>query len=244
MQSKDLLSQEDGSTTMQCIRAADKEDDNNDVHMHGSDAVAYSSTSHGVITIEPPVSTRPQNGTNHRPPCSTTATTTTTIIPKHSQKKRLEPPSPTPIRPAPTPIALRAPAGSQAPAANKPSANRTSASPPKPSQGLTPALSASQAHGSKRALGMTRNVPRAASANNTPHSAAVKKPFRPPLARAAQPVGAGATCAAATSPRDSKSTRKRQADDGMNAAADPDSSFDLSFDFDPEALEAAMKKYD
>jgi hypothetical protein len=93
---------------------------------------------------------------------------------------------------------------------------------------------------------MTRNVPRAASANNTPHSAAVKKPFRPPLARATQPVGAGATAAAAaaTSPRDSTSTRTRQADDGMSAAADPDSSFDLSFDFDPEALEAAMKKYD
>jgi hypothetical protein len=30
----------------------------------------------------------------------------------------------------------------------------------------------------------------------------------------------------------------------MSAAADPDSSFDLSFDFDPDALEAAMKKYD
>jgi hypothetical protein len=93
---------------------------------------------------------------------------------------------------------------------------------------------------------MTRNAPRAASSstNNTPHSAAVKKPFRPPLARTAQPVGAGTTGAAATSPRDSMPTRKRQPDDGMSAAADPDSSFDLSFDFDPDALEAVMKKYD
>ena len=236
MQSKGLLSQEDGSTTMRCIRAADKKDDNNEVHMHAPDAVAYSPTSgDAVITIEPPVSTRPQNGTNHRPPCSTA---TTTIITKHSQKKRLEPPSPTPIRPAPTPIALRASA------ANKFPVIRTSTSPPKPSQGSILALPASQAHGSKRALGMTRNVPRAASANNTPHSAAVKKPFRPPLARATQPAGAGATGAAATSPRGSTPTRTRQADDGMSAAADPDSSFDLSFDFDPEALEAAMKKYD
>jgi hypothetical protein len=29
-----------------------------------------------------------------------------------------------------------------------------------------------------------------------------------------------------------------------SGGADPDSSFDLSFDFDPEALEAAMKQYD
>ena len=239
LQSKDILSQEGGSTAMQCIRGADKKDDNNDVHMDGPDADTYPPTSGDAITIEPPVPTRPQNVTNHRPPCPTTTATTT----KHSRKKRLEPPSPTPIRPPPTPIALRAPVGSQPAAANKPSATRTSTSPPKPSQGPTLALPASQAHGSKRALGMTRSVPRAASANNAPHSAAVKKPFRPPLARATQPIGAGATAAAA-SPRDSKPTRKRQADDGMSAAADPDSSFDLSFDFDPDALEAAMKKYD
>jgi len=237
MQSKHMLSQEDGSTTMQWIRAADKKDNDNDVHMHGPDADAHSPASGDAIIIEPPVSTRPQNVTNHRPPSSSTTATTT----KHSRKKRLQPPSPTPIRPSPTPIALRAPVGSQPAAANKPSATRTSTSPPKPSQGLALALPASQAHGSKRALGMTRSVPRAASANNAPHSAAVKKPFRPPLARATQPVGAAAVT---TSPRDSKPTRQRQADDGTSAAADPDSSFDLSFDFDPDALEAAMKKYD
>ena len=247
MQSKNVLSQGEGSAMMQCIRAAAKKDGNDDVHMHGSDTDAYSPTSGDAITIEPPVSTRPQSwtNTNNRPLCSTTTTTTTT---KHSRKKRLEPPSPTPVRPAPTPIALRAPVGSQPPAANRPSAIRASTSPPKPpSQGLTLALPASQGHGSKRALGMRRNVPRAASVNNTPHSAAIKKPFRPPLARASQPVGAGATAApspAAASPRDSKPTRKRQADEGMSAAADPDSSFDISFDFDPDALEAAMKKYD
>jgi hypothetical protein len=37
---------------------------------------------------------------------------------------------------------------------------------------------------------------------------------------------------------------QQRPEDGNDAGADPDSSFDISFDFDPEALEAALKKYD
>jgi hypothetical protein len=96
---------------------------------------------------------------------------------------------------------------------------------------------------------MTRNLP--PSSTPQPHySAAVKKPFRPPIAKPAAaatvsrvPSIAAVTTAAATSP--SKPARNRQGGDAKEGAgSDPDSSFDMSFDFDPEALEAAMKEYD
>ena len=333
MQPKDPLSQP--RSTMPCaIREAANKDDE-DVHMHASDADADVP---GSVVIELlPLSTRPQNGTQNFPPRSAAAGPTTTTT-THSQNERLEPPSLTPVRPAPAaaPTPLRVLDAELLPAStNKPSAIRAhAANLPKSSQGplphisahlssssstcsqhpvpapaptpqplpqatnqspsgagpaaaaapttsqslsqrctststcnftststsatstsVTPALPlplpASQAHGSRRALGMTRNVLRAPS--NTPHSAAAKKPFRPPLARPApgacttttvprfsSPAAAAAT---STSPHDSKSSRKRQGD-GKSSAADPDSSFDLSFDFDPEALEVAMKKFD
>ena len=128
----------------------------------------------------------------------------------------------------------------------------TSAHPLPPSQ-----THGSQAHGSKRALGMTRSVPRSfssSSSNNTPHSAATKKPFRPPLARPAALASEGTTTIPAAKPpqipptasHSHDSQRQRRQEDGgkKGSGADPDSSFDFSFDFDPEALEAAMKQYD
>ena len=330
MQPKDPLSQP--RSTMPCaIREAANKDDE-DVHMHASDADADVP---GSVVIElPPLSTRPQNGTQNFPPRSAAAGPTATTT--HSQNERLEPPSPTPVRPTPAaaPTPLRVPDVELLPAStNKPSAIRAhAANLPKSSQGplphisahlssssstcsqhpvpapastrqplpqptnqspsgagpaaaaaapttsqslsqrptststcnftatstsasVTPALPlpASQAHGSRRALGMTRNVLRAPS--NTPHSAAAKKPFRPPLARPAPGAcatttvtrfsspAAAAAAATSTSPHHSKLSRKRQGD-GKSSAADPDSSFDLSFDFDPEALEATMKKFD
>ncbi|KAF8489470.1 hypothetical protein F5888DRAFT_1638609 [Russula emetica] len=121
-----------------------------------------------------------------------------------------------------------------------------------------PLPSQTHGHGSKRALGMTRTVPRSFSSslsnNNTPHSAATKKPFRPPLARPAATATASQTTTVPsakpqippTSSRSHNSQRLRRQEDGgkKGSGADPDSSFDISFDFDPEALEAAMKQYD
>jgi hypothetical protein len=129
----------------------------------------------------------------------------------------------------------------------------------------------SQTHGFKRALGMTRTVLRSSSSSSssssskpTSHSSAAKKPFRPPLARPAAP-GPGpsptpqTSYASATKPpqiplttssRSHDSQRqqqqRRRQEDGSKKGpgSDPDSSFDISFDFDPEALEAAMKQYD
>jgi len=110
---------------------------------------------------------------------------------------------------------------------------------------------------------MTRSVPRSLSSstststsNNTPHSAATKKPFRPPLARPASEAAASQATTAVppikpqislTSSHSRDSQRRLLQEDGSGkkgSGADPDSSFDISFDFDPEALEAAMKKYD
>jgi hypothetical protein len=44
--------------------------------------------------------------------------------------------------------------------------------------------------------------------------------------------------------RDSQRQRRQEDGNKKGSGADPDSSFDISFDFDPEALEAAMKQYD
>ena len=310
----------------------------NDVHMHNGTSTASTTTAAVAVPasgndgIKPPVSARPQNGTQLFPPRATLST-------RRSQK-RIEPPSPTPVRPsAAPPIPLHpvpAPAPTSTPApVHKPKSVRTSDSVlPKTTPGPLPhtqqlhpvpvptplpptvndvllkgagvaaaaAASAavpmteslarhgkstsaaastsataaataatltskslisahpppSQTHVSKRALGMTRSVPRPLSSssspfNNTPHSAATKKPFRPPLARPAAAAAASASQAAAKPPilpnsshsRDSQ--RQRQQEEGGSKkgfGADPDSSFDLSFDFDPEALEAVMKKYD
>ncbi|KAN0137343.1 hypothetical protein V8E53_004788 [Lactarius tabidus] len=87
-------------------------------------------------------------------------------------------------------------------------------------------LSSSQGH--RRALGMTRAV--SASSSSVRHSSAVKRPFRPPRVQ---------------SPSKSQSQQQWQQKDSKSpGGSDPDSSFDLAFDFDPEALEAAMKPYD
>jgi hypothetical protein len=95
---------------------------------------------------------------------------------------------------------------------------------------------------------MTRNMP--PSSTPQPHySAAVKKPFRPPIAKPAAAATVSrvpsipTAVAATTSP--SKPARNRQGGNAKEGAgSDPDSSFDISFDFDPEALEAVMKEYD
>ena len=108
----------------------------------------------------------------------------------------------------------------------------------------------SQTQGSRRALGMTRTVP-LSSSNSTRHSVAVKKPFRPPIARPAATTTSTTArqvvpTSATTSSHHKSQRQQRQEKDGnkKGSGADPDSSFDLSFDFDPDALEAAMKKYD
>jgi len=316
----------------------------NDVHMHSgtstTTALTAADPAPGKDGIKPPVSTRPQNGTQLFPPRGTRST-------KNSQK-RIEPPSPTPVRSS-TPIPFRpvsAPAPTPAPVHRPKSSLRTSDSaPPKSTPGplphpsdvhsqqphpvpvptpLPPAVnnvlkgaaaaaaaspasssavpmtdslarhgrsvssstsaiataasatsisistslipvhpppSQTHGHGSKRALGMTRSVPRSfssssSSSNNikTPHLAAPKKPFRPPLARPAAAAAASqATTVPATKPqippassysRDSQRQRRQQDSSKKGFGADPDSSFDISFDFDPEALEAAMKQYD
>ncbi|KAI9457971.1 hypothetical protein BJY52DRAFT_1270667 [Lactarius psammicola] len=91
-------------------------------------------------------------------------------------------------------------------------------------------LSSSQ--GPRRALGMTRTAASSASASasasssKVQHSAAVKRPFRPPRVQV---------------PTKSQWQQKETKSPG---GSDPDSSFDLAFDFDPEALEAAMRPYD
>ena len=108
---------------------------------------------------------------------------------------------------------------------------------------ITSALPQSQqVHASKRALGMTRSVSSRSSSSNTSHSAGIKKPFRPPLARPT-PAPASRIPSATTSSHEFKRAQHRQ-EEGKSAGTDPDSSLDISFDFDPEALEAAMKKYD
>jgi hypothetical protein len=93
---------------------------------------------------------------------------------------------------------------------------------------------------------------RCGAPSTTPHSAAAKKPFRPPLTRPAAPAtdASPPRAAAGTTSREpaklvqlSQRQRRRQEDEA-GSGTDPDSSFDLSFDFDPEALEAAMRKYD
>jgi hypothetical protein len=93
---------------------------------------------------------------------------------------------------------------------------------------------------------MTRTVPLSSSSNNaTRHSAAIKKPFRPPLA--ARPAPTAITSSHRELQRRQQQHQQRQKEDAgkkRGSGADPDSSFDVSFDFDPEALEAAMKKYD
>jgi hypothetical protein len=83
-------------------------------------------------------------------------------------------------------------------------------------------LSSSQ--GPRRALGMTRKT--SAPSSSVRHSASVKRPFRPP--RVQMPT----------------QQQWQQKDSKGSEASDPDSSFDLAFDFDPEALEAAMRPYD
>jgi hypothetical protein len=92
-------------------------------------------------------------------------------------------------------------------------------------------LSSSQ--GPRRALGMTRTLSASAStstSSNVQHSAAVKRPFRPPRVQV---------------PTKSRSQQQWQkADTNSPEGSDPDSSFELAFDFDPEALEAAMRPYD
>jgi len=282
MQSKDPLSQPHDAMHSATMRAADnKGDDDGDVHMHmhtsdsATDAPTHCDDDDmndvGVIieVEEPPVSnstsTGPKNGTHHSPPRPAATIT------RHSQKKRLEPPSPTPVRAAPTPppTALRVPfpVGPGAPlpppaAAEWSSGGGPTAAPTASNSQLSqrrasatsimPAVPASQTHGgSRRALGMTRNAP----PSNTPqprYSAGVKKPFRPPLTKPAATAttvprlpSSIAAAATSTSTPPSRPARNRQAGDAKKGAgADPDSSFDISFDFDPEALEAAMKEYD
>ena len=80
----------------------------------------------------------------------------------------------------------------------------------------------------------------------------MKKPFRPPQPRSATPAPQATTVPVAksqippTSSHSHNSQRQRRQEDRgkRGSGADPDSSFDISFDFDPEALEAAMKQYD
>jgi hypothetical protein len=302
--------------------SAMKIDCKDDVQMHADgdvDTDAASAPAPGNDGIKPPVSTRPQNGTQRFPPRAAPTT-------RHSQK-RIEPPSPTPVRSAPFPLR---PAPAPAPVVRPRSSRSTSESaPPKSTPGLlsskqppaqlscsssthtraqhthpipapTPLPPAtadrdglsskgiagaesavpmaespprhgaatatagaaatsssslisalpppSQTHGSRRALGMTRSVP-ISSSNNRRRSVATKKPFRPPIARPASTSAAvrQVSPTSATSSRRHESQRQqRQKEDGSKkgSGADPDSSFDLSFDFDPEALEAAMRKYD
>ena len=113
-----------------------------------------------------------------------------------------------------------------------------------------PPPSQTHGHGPNRALGMTRIVPRPFSSspsNNSPHSAVTKKPFRPPLVRPSAAASQAKPQIPHTSSHSYDSQRQRRQEEGSSkkgSGADPDSSFDLSFDFDPEALEAAMKQYD
>ncbi|KAH9959237.1 hypothetical protein BC827DRAFT_1156414 [Russula dissimulans] len=167
-----------------------------------------------------PPNPRPPSG---HPSSTSTLTTAAASQQHHRHHHRRDCDSHHPI-PAPTPRPPAAPATSKQEGGG---GSRASAVVPSTSQ-LPPS---SQTHGTRRALGMTRSsVPRLSS---SPHSAAVKKPFRPPLARAA-PVA---------TPKPGPQPQRRQ-EDRKSAGADPDSSFDISFDFDPEALEAAMKKFD
>ncbi|KAI0249927.1 hypothetical protein BJV78DRAFT_622905 [Lactifluus subvellereus] len=163
-------------------------------------------------------------------------------------------PTPPPMMPAMPP-----------PVTGVPSRRSRSAAPPMTPESLprrgtstststsTSVLPSSQTHGPKRALGMTwrgaSSHSHSHSTSNTPHSAAAKRPFRPPLARPGAPATAAspspqAAPGAATSLVQPSQRRRRRQEDDESSGTDPDSSFDLSFDFDPEALEAAMRKYD
>ena len=303
-QSKDAMPQP-GSVSQADYKA-------DDVQMRGdSDAPAP-----GNDGVKLPVSTRPQNGTQHLPPRAA-------LSARHPQK-RIEPPSPTPVRsvpiqlgpvPVPVPVPTHRPKSSRTsesapprstpglpshhPPAHLSSSPSTHTHPqhsqsiptptPQPpaadNDGLPKGIAASgsavplaeslprhgtsaaastsisstslmsalpppsQTLGSRRALGMTRSVP-LSSSNSTRHSVAVKKPYRPPLARPAAATPAAVRqvrpTSATTSSHHKSQRPQRQEKDGTKkgSGADPDSSFDLSFDFDPEALEAAMKKYD
>jgi len=255
METKDpsLLSQP--GPTVQAGTDADE-----DVYMNVDDPRAdVSALPPGNRHIKPPVSTHvPKNKTRRLPPHPSTTT--------HSQKPaRAEAPSPTPRQPSghlsslnttavtsrhhhhhhhhnnsshhpipvPTPLLPLSAATATAAAERSSKASKERPSAMVSYSSTSQPLPSSQAHGLKRALGMTRSsVPRSSS----PHSAAVKKPFRPPLARATTPI-------AAHGQHEPKSAQQRQ-EDKKSSAADPDSSFDISFDFDPEALEAAMRKFD
>lgn len=279
MQSKDPLSQPHDAMHSATMRVADdKGDDDDDVHMHTPDSATDApppcddDDMNHVGAIDS-TSTGPQNGTPHFPPRPAATLT------RHSQKKRPEPPSPTPVRAAPTPSPPTAlpfpssvgpgtslppppPPPAAAPTATNLPLSQSCASTTTTTTSIMPILSASQTHGgSRRALGMTRNAP-PSSTPQPRYSAAVKKPFRPPLAkptptattvpvpvpRLPSPSIAAAATSTSTPTPTSRSARNRQAGDAKEGGggADPDSSFDLdlSFDFDPEALEAAMKEYD
>ncbi|KAH9014080.1 hypothetical protein EDB85DRAFT_2030801, partial [Lactarius pseudohatsudake] len=102
---------------------------------------------------------------------------------------------------------------------------------------ITPSqLSLSSSQGPRRALGMTRTAPSsalaAASSSKVQHSAAVKRPFRPPRVHV-------------PTKRQSQQQQQQwqQKEAKSPGVSDPDSSFDLAFDFDPEALEVAMRPY-
>ena len=302
-----MLQSQSKDQSSSTVKAA--EDCKDDIQMHADAEEGITSApaaAPGNDGIKLPVSTRPQNGAQHFPPRAAPAT-------RHSQK-RIEPPSPTPVRSAPIPLrqsvlasrpkscrstsesappkstqgllsSNHAPANLSCSSSTHPThAQRTHTIPaPTPlppatangdglsSKGITGAVPmmaesslqhgipagtatsalppSSQTHGSRRALGMTRSVPLSSSSNSRCHSAATKKPFRPPIARPAVTSAAvrQVSPTSATSSRHHEPQRQqRQKEDGSKkgSGADPDSSFDLSFDFDPEALEAAMKKYD
>ena len=225
-------------------------------------------------------STRARSVSLHVPLCSTTT----------ERPQGWEPPSPTPVRPAPTTlhpqpqptaqpklVAAAATSAKPTPLAPPsfvplatacpqhpiPTPTRTSpieavvgaaakkgaggsgvpitpeSLPRRGSSASTTAITASQlllssSQGPRRALGMTRNAallaPASTSSSNAQHSAAVKRPFRPPRVQV-------------LTKRQSQQQRQKT-DSNSPGSSDPDSSFDLAFDFDPEALEAAMKPYD
>ncbi|KAI0298929.1 hypothetical protein BC826DRAFT_89458 [Russula brevipes] len=233
---------------------------------NGSQHVPPRSTTarHSQKRAEPPSPTPAR-------PIPTTLRPAPAPTPKPATSPTLDPPKPTPgplrrstrhssstntnsQHPVPVSVPVRAltplpPAANGSPKGRKPAALRTPESLPRrgtsasshTTTSSTAAPQPSQGHGSKRALGMTRSVSRAPS--NAPHSAASKKPFRPPLTRSARPPSTMSQAPSATPSRAAKPAQQRQ-EDGNDAGADPDSSFDISFDFDPEALEAALKKYD
>jgi hypothetical protein len=106
----------------------------------------------------------------------------------------------------------------------------------------------------RRALGMTGRTASSSSSSSSFSNSAAKKPFRPPLAAArssTSPKPAVYASRGSSSPRvvTRRATSRlsepvQRPEDEKSFGTDPDSSFDLAFDFDPEALEAVMKKYD